>query len=247
MLGHIWCSCQLWKFLSIAYWHCQYLGHVMFLLFCFIYSGPGPPHGLLEGSSHLGLLGYHPGDVDHTEGVETVQRANAPREGALHVVTQRPIRTLLLWYLAKRTCFVGRRTDNSFCDFQEQQECLYIWNRVQKMPLCSEVIGDCKSTVISLLYICYLKRDSWIDGDEFKEKAVHIYGSTLWTSNTFDKSLWIMIEGGVTPQNFCILLKCVIFWYKICRTSFSCLIFLMTLNKFHLGHTLNYAIFYLDK
>ena len=82
-------------------------------LLLYIHSGPGPPHGLLEGSSHLGLLGYHPGDVDHTEGVETVQRANAPRESTLHVVTQQPIRTLLLWYLAKRTCLMGRRTDNS--------------------------------------------------------------------------------------------------------------------------------------
>ena len=36
--------------------------------------------------------------------------------------------------------------------------------------LCSEVIVDCESTVISLLYICYLKKDSWIDGDELKRK-----------------------------------------------------------------------------
>ena len=36
--------------------------------------------------------------------------------------------------------------------------------------LCSEVIVDCESTAISLLYICYLKRDSWIDGDQLKRK-----------------------------------------------------------------------------
>ena len=148
----------------------MYLGHVMFLLFCFIYSGPGPPHGLLEGSSHLGLLGYHPGDVDHTEGVETVQRANAPREGALHVVTQRPIRKLLLWYLAKRTCLMGRRTEHSILVIFQVTGVLIDLAPSSDVLLCSEVIGDCKSTVISLLYICYLKRDSWINGDELKRK-----------------------------------------------------------------------------
>lgn len=49
-------------------------------------TGSGSAHGLLERSSHIGLLGHHPGDVDYTERVEAIQCPHAEGEGTVHVV-----------------------------------------------------------------------------------------------------------------------------------------------------------------
>lgn len=52
-------------------------------------TGSGSAHGLLERSSHIGLLGHHPGDVDYTERVEAIQCPHAEGEGTVHVVKEK--------------------------------------------------------------------------------------------------------------------------------------------------------------